>query len=324
MFLAAMSFLLVFLAANAAYLVLRQRQRGKEARLLRRVGAWQPVPEAKVPIKAPMLMRQVHDHAPRGLQALLPRLFSQENVRKKLERAGKKAEPAQILRLCALFAAAGAVATFFLGSGVWLLTAIPVALLCGYLPLWKLNGKIRKRLGQFEAQFPDGLEFIARSMRAGHAFSVALEMMHREFDDPMAGEFRRTFEEQNLGMPLDVALGKMAERIPLLDVKFFASAVQLQRKTGGNLTEILDKLAYLIRERYQLRGKIQTVSAHGRMTGKALSSIPVFVGVLMCFVNPAYGAFFMQTTPGRLMIAGTIGLEIMGYLVIQKIVTIEI
>lgn len=324
MFLAALSFVLVFSATNAAYFMLQQRQRRREARLLGRVGTWERVAQEKAARAAPVLIQQANDARPHGLAAWLPRVFSRENLRRKLERAGQAADPAPTLRACGVFAAMAAVGSLVLLSGVWRLAALPAALAFGYLPVWNLGRKIRKRLWAFEGQFPDGLEFIARSMRAGHAFSVALEMLHREFDDPMASEFRRTFEEQNLGMPLDAALGKLAERIPLLDVKFFASAVQLQRKTGGNLTEILDKLAYLIRERYQLRGKIRAVSAHGRMTGKALSSIPVFVGVLMCFVNREYATFFSETTPGHLMIAGAVLLQILGYLVIQKIVNIEI
>ena len=123
--------------------------------------------------------------------------------------------------------------------------------------------------------FPDSLEFVSRSMRAGHAFSVSLEMIHREFQEPLAGEFRRTFEEHNLGLPLEVALQKLAKRVPSLDVHFFVSAVLLQKRTGGNLAEILDKLAYVIRERFKLRGRIRAISAHGSMTGTALSLIPV-------------------------------------------------
>ena len=114
--------------------------------------------------------------------------------------------------------------------------------------------KRKARLRRFEELFPDSLEFVSRSMRAGHAFSVSLEMIHREFQEPLAGEFRRTFEEHNLGLPLDVALQKLAKRVPSLDVHFFVSAVLLQKRTGGNLAEILDKLAYVIRERFKLRG----------------------------------------------------------------------
>jgi len=165
---------------------------------------------------------------------------------------------------------------------------------------------------------------VARAMRAGHAFSVSLEMLHLEFDEPLAGEFRRTFDEQNLGLPLDVALEKLAGRIPLLDVQFFVSAVLLQKRTGGNLAEVLDKLAYLIRERFKLRGRIRAISAHGRMTGTALSLIPAAVAVIMFYVNPQYIMFFVHDPTGQWMMGGAIGLQLMGYAVIKKIVSIEV
>jgi tight adherence protein B len=161
-------------------------------------------------------------------------------------------------------------------------------------------------------------------MRAGHAFSVSLEMIHTEFQEPVAGEFKRTFDEQNLGMPLDTALAKMGERVPLLDVQFFISAVTLQKRTGGNLAEVLDKLASLIRERFKLRGRIRAISAHGRMTGAALTAIPVAVGIMMCMVNPGYATFFAHDDTGKLMLGGAVALQLIGYGVIKKIVSIEV
>jgi tight adherence protein B len=140
----------------------------------------------------------------------------------------------------------------------------------------------------------------------------------------MAGEFRRVFEEQNLGMPLDSALTRLASRVHLIDVQFFVSAVVLQRRTGGNLTEILDTLAEVIRERYKLKGKVQAISAHGRMTSKALSSIPIVVGGLMFVVNKEYANFFFHTVTGLEMLGASVALQIIAYVVINKIVTIEI
>ncbi len=180
------------------------------------------------------------------------------------------------------------------------------------------------RLHKFEEQFPESLEFVARSMRAGHAFSVSLEMLHREFQEPLSGEFRRTFEEHNLGLPLETALQKLAKRVPLLDVHFFVSAVLLQKRTGGNLAEILDKLAYVIRERFKLRGRIKAISAHGKMTGTALTLIPVGVGVIMFYVNPYYANFFLNDEVGHYLIGGAVLLQLIGYAVIQKIVSIEV
>src|SRR5262249_17879719 len=155
--------------------------------------------------------------------------------------------------------------------------AIILGIAAGVVPVGYVAYVRKNRLKRFEALFPETLEFIARSMRAGHAFSVSLEMIHREFQEPIAGEFRRTFEEHNLGLPIEVALQKFAIRVPSLDVHFFVSAVLLQKRTGGNLAEILDKLAYVIRERFKLRGRIRAVSAHGRMTATSLSCIPIAV-----------------------------------------------
>jgi tight adherence protein B len=149
-------------------------------------------------------------------------------------------------------------------------------------------------------------------------------MLHREFQEPLAGEFRRTFDEHNLGLPLEAALLKLANRVPLLDVHFFVSAVLLQKRTGGNLAEILDKLAYVIRERFKLRGKIRAISAHGRMTGTALTLIPVGVAVLMFYVNPSYVGFFVEDETGNLMMGAAILLQLIGYGIIRKIVSIEV
>jgi len=198
------------------------------------------------------------------------------------------------------------------------------ALLAGALPVLYVIRKRKARLRRFEELFPDSLEFVSRSMRAGHAFSVSLEMIHREFQEPLAGEFRRTFEEHNLGLPLDVALQKLAKRVPSLDVHFFVSAVLLQKRTGGNLAEILDKLAYVIRERFKLRGRIRAISAHGRMTGIALSCIPIGVAVLMFYTNPDYVKFFFTDDVGNIMLGGAITLQIAGYLVMRQITTIEV
>ena len=149
-------------------------------------------------------------------------------------------------------------------------------------------------------------------------------MIHREFQEPVSGEFRRTFEEHNLGLPLDVALQKLATRVPSLDVHFFVSAVLLQKRTGGNLAEILDKLAYVIRERFKLRGRIRAVSAHGKMTATALSMIPIVTAVLMFYTNPDYVKFFFVDDVGNIMAGVAVGLQIVGYFIMKQIVNIEV
>ena len=187
------------------------------------------------------------------------------------------------------------------------------------------GAKPNARVFAFEAQFPDCLEFIARSMRAGHAFSVALEMVHREFNDPLAGEFRRCFEEQNLGQPLDIVLRKLGHRIPSLDVQFFVSAVLLQKRTGGNLAELLDKLANLIRERFKLRARIRAISAQGMMSGRILSAIPAGVGGADVRGQSRSTPASSSTTPwGTSYWRLRSGCNWWGTLIIRKIVTIEV
>lgn len=240
-----------------------------------------------------------------------------------LEQAGLRWAPARLVHLCWMT---------FLGSTIaaWLLLPIPkwmgliFGLAASALPVVFVFFRRKTRLRKFEALFPDALEFISRSMRAGHAFSVSLEMIHREFQEPLSGEFRRTFEEHNLGLPIEVALQKLDTRVPSLDVHFFVSAVLLQKRTGGNLAEILDKLAYVIRERFKLRGRIRAVSAHGRMTAGALSAIPVAVAVLMFYTNPAYVTFFFTDDVGIWMMTSAIVLQLIGYFVMKKIVNIEV
>jgi tight adherence protein B len=253
---------------------------------------------------------------------LLHRFKVHDKLQELLEQSGLKWNVARLIHAC--------IACFIAGYLiVWLATdfrgvAMVVALGCSCLPVLYVLRKRTARLRKFEELFPESLEFVARSMRAGHAFSVSLEMIHREFQEPLAGEFRRTFEEHNLGLPLDASLQKLAKRVPLLDVHFFVSAVLLQKRTGGNLAEILDKLAYVIRERFKLRGRIRAVSAHGKMTGMALSLIPVAVGVILFYVNPYYASFFFQDEVGHYMAAAAITLQLFGYAIIKKIVTIEV
>jgi tight adherence protein B len=219
---------------------------------------------------------------------------------------------------------AGWVAAWLLLPSQFQRLSYLVALVAGTLPLLFVVQKRNARMRRFEELFPDSLEFVARSMRAGHAFSVSLEMIHREFQEPLAGEFRRTFEEHNLGLPLDVALQKLAKRVPSLDVHFFVSAVLLQKRTGGNLAEILDKLAYVIRERFKLRGRIRAISAHGRMTGYALTCIPAGVAVIMFYVNPEYVRFFFLDDIGNIMLGAALTMQLIGYAIIKQIVKIEV
>jgi tight adherence protein B len=254
---------------------------------------------------------------------LMERLQLAGRARVLLEQAGLRWKVARLVHGCLALFLLGFVACWYVAGGVLRPAAVAVAAAAGSLPVWYAFRRKRARLRKFEQQFPDCLEFMARSMRAGHAFSVSIEMLCREFQEPIAGEFRRTFEEHNLGLPLEAAFEKLSSRVPSMDVRFFVSAVILQKRTGGNLAELLDKLATLMRERFQLRGKIRAVSAHGRMTGLSLSLIPIAVAGLLFLVNPPYLLFFVNDPTGKWMAGSSIALQLAGFALIKKIVSIE-
>ena len=255
---------------------------------------------------------------------VLSKLNVDEALTALIEQAGVRWTSGQVVLSCVLFALVSFNLCWYLAPPQIREVAFVIAAVASTWPIVYLRRKRSKRIWAFEAQFPDALQFVSRAMRAGHAFSVSLEMLHKEFSEPLGGEFRRTFEEQNLGLPIDTALEKLARRMPMLDVRFFVAAVVLQKRTGGNLAEILDKLATLIRERFKLRGQIRTISAQGRMSSLVLTGIPVVVGCMLYFVNRAHMEFFVEEELGRLMAMIAVGFVIAGYLIMRHITNIEV
>lgn len=255
------------------------------------------------------------------------RLFLGKNLNEKLrdyiEQGGLDWDPARTLYTSLLLAVLGFnLFWYFIPRGQPIaVVGVGIGLAAPFMFIYQ---KRRARLRKFEEQFPDALEFVARAMRTGHAFSVSLEMLHKEYSAPLGDEFRRTFEEQNLGLPLEVALERLGTRIPLTDVKFFVSSVLLQKRTGGNLAGLLDNLAYLIRERFKLRGRIRAISAHGRISGLVLSMIPLAVAILMFYTNPDYVMFFLDDPDGKILMAACIIMQFLGFVSIRKIVDIGV
>jgi tight adherence protein B len=198
------------------------------------------------------------------------------------------------------------------------------ALVTGSIPYMIVRRKRKVRLDTLEEQFPDALDFLARSMRAGHAFSISMEMLGEEMADPLGQEFRALFNEQNLGAPLDTALRNFAERVPLLDVRFFTSSVLLQKQTGGNLSEILSRLAYVIRERFRLKGQVKAASAHGRLTATILTLLPVCTMLALLVVAPGYLQGMAKDSDGKWMIGGAIFAQILGNYFIKRIINIKV
>jgi tight adherence protein B len=201
---------------------------------------------------------------------------------------------------------------------------VPGFALGSAIPFLVLMRKRTLRLRRFEEQFPEALDTLSRAIKAGHAFTTAMGMVADEAPDPIGPEFRKTFDEQNFGLPLKDALGNLAVRAALLDVRFFVTAVLIQRETGGNLSEILENLAYVVRERFKILRQVRVYTAHGRMTGYVLLALPAALAVALKFINPEHIDLLFTERMGRMMLVGVAVMQTIGYLWIRKIVSIEV
>jgi len=200
-----------------------------------------------------------------------------------------------------------------------------VGALAGLLmPYSFVSYKRSKRFAQFEELFPEAIDTLARAVRAGHALTTALELIGNEVSEPVASEFRKLFEEQKFGLPVRDALINLTERVPLVDVKFFVTAVMLQRETGGNLAEILDNLSYVIRERFKILRQVRVYTAQGRLTMMLLMGLPPIIVVTMLLMNPAFIRPLFQDPIGHTLIVSGIALQTVGYFVIRKVIQIQV
>ncbi|MBN1911419.1 MAG: type II secretion system F family protein [Pirellulales bacterium] len=208
--------------------------------------------------------------------------------------------------------------------GVHLMLLPLIAILMGGVPLLWLLFRRRRRLKAFAVQLPDALEMLARSLRAGQSLAAGFNAVAQEMAAPIGKEFGRVFEEQNLGISVDESLNALGDRIPNLDLKFFCTAVILQRQTGGDLAEILDKIGRLIRERFQIWGQVQALTGEGRLSGIILLALPVALFLVVYQMNPDYVMVLFTDPLGKKMLAGAVFLQIIGALVIRKIVNIKV
>ncbi len=261
---------------------------------------------------------------PNALADLLRRFSFAARLDLIILQSGQNTTTSKLLGFSLLVAVVGFVA----GSRFSLLpeglTGVAFAVLGGSLPIVRLLRKRARNLAEFEKQLPEALDFLARSMRAGHGFSIAMELLADDSPDPLGSAFRRVANDMQLGSALNLALGKLIVQVPLLDVRFFVSSVLLQQETGGNLSEVLAKLALIIRERFRLKGQVQAVSAHGRITGLVLILMPLAVAVIMMVTSPQYLSDLAADKLGRMMIYGAIAGQIVGYFVIRKIINIKV
>jgi tight adherence protein B len=205
-----------------------------------------------------------------------------------------------------------------------LLLSLPAAALLGLIPYFVASAKKRQRMRKFERQLPDALDLVARSLRAGHAFSGGLQMVADEFDDPLGTEFQRTIAQINLGVGVEQALKNLADRVDCADLKFFAVSVIIQRESGGNLAEILESISNLIRGRFKLRGKIRTLTAEGKLSAAILIGIPIFVALALSFINPDYIRVLSTDPTGKLLVAAALIMMGLGIAWMKKMITLKV
>jgi tight adherence protein B len=271
------------------------------------------------------ILREEVDSNQSFVERALTRLNFADKARSELQQAGMPWSPTKLVALMGICGAGGLIFAIMFPL-IWS-PAVTIILLTSagaLLPFLFVHKKRSARMAKFEEQFPEALDFLARSMRAGHAFTISLEMLGDEIGDPLGQEFRTLFNEQNLGAPMEVALRNLVQRVPLLDVRFFSSSVMLQKQTGGNLSEILSRLSYVIRERFRLKGQVKAASAHGRLTAAILTVLPIVTMLGLLVVAPGYLQGMAADPDGKWLIVGAIVAQVIGNICIRKIINIKV
>lgn len=313
-------FVVVALAAFAAFSLVDQRN--ARARLIKdRLATVQKAPERE-PDEEFALVRDEQLSKIPALDDLLRRSARVSAIQESLEQAGMKFRAGNFIMLCILCGTlAGLAAVLYTKNPAIAWAALVIG---AVLPYSVVSYRRQKRFEKFEELFPEAIDTLARAVRAGHAFTTALEMISNETTEPLAGEFRKLYEEQKFGMPVRDALMNLTERVPLVDIKFFVTAVMLQRETGGNLAEILDNLSYVIRERFKIQRQVRVHTAQGRLTMALLMAMPPVVVAILAVFSPEFVHPLFYDPIGHTLLVASIALQTVGYFVIRKIIKIQV
>jgi tight adherence protein B len=310
----------VTLAAFVVFSLVDQRR--AQARLIRdRLATVQKAPE-RAPDEELALLRDEQLSKIPALDTLLRRSARVSAIQESLLQAGMKFRAGNFLALCVVSGIAAGLAAAIVSKNPSIGWA---GLIIGaFLPYAVVSYRRQKRFEKIETLFPEAIDTLARAVRAGHAFTTALEMISNEISEPLASEFRKLYEEQKFGMPVRDALMNLTERVPLVDVKFFVTAVMLQRETGGNLAEILDNLSYVIRERFKIQRQVRVHTAQGRLTMLLLMAMPPTVVAVLFIFSPEFVQPLFHDPFGHVLLVLSITLQTIGYFVIRKIIRIQV
>jgi tight adherence protein B len=256
------------------------------------------------------------------LNRALLQMRSAMHLRRVIDQADLNITVTRLLMFSAMAGILGALAVSML-TPMWVL-ALGAGVCAAAIPFVHVFWKRSQRLRNFLSLLPDALDLMSRALQAGHAFPEALHMVSTEMPEPIATEFRKAYEEQNLGLSLKLALENLAERVPLLDLRLCITAIMIQRETGGNLAEVLEKVAYTIRERFRILEDLKTLTTSSRMSAWILCGLPIFIAVAVTVMNPEYMSVLWNDPRGHKLLAVAAALQITGMLVIRKILRIKI
>jgi tight adherence protein B len=318
--LAVLLFVAVLLLIEGLYLLWQGTHGPRATRVQRRL---QDVADARRVLRSTQVLKQRALSDSPTIQRVLQRFGRLRSLERCLAQSGLSWTVSGLLIGCAVLALVGWTA---ISSGIHetgLLSAI-AAVAAGSLPLLYLYHRRKKRLAKIEQQLPETLELMSRALRAGHAFSSALKMAADELAEPISGEFRAIHEEVNFGVSLQQALANLIERVPITDLRYFAVAVLVQRESGGNLTEILDNLSRLLRERAKLLSRVKVLSAEGRMSAWILVIMPFALAAAMNLVNPKFMSLLWTDPIGLTIIKLMLTLMVLGVVVMRQIVRIRV
>jgi tight adherence protein B len=314
-------FLFALFLVFGAYLLATHGSDAKRAQLQRRLSEALLHSAQTEDVEVILARNELMSEIP-WLNRSLVRLQAAMQLKRMLDQADLQITPTRLVMFSVMSGMLAALAVSVIYSSVLLMIAC--GLIAAAAPFAHVWWKRKKRFAAFLEHLPDALDLMSRALMAGHAFSESLHMVSAEMPEPIATEFRKTYEEQNLGLSLKLALENLTQRIPLLDLKMCVTAVLIQRETGGNLAEILEKVAYTIRERFRIMGDLKTLTTSSRMSAWLLCGLPIFVAIAVTVMNPEYMSVLWKDPRGHWLIAAAMFMQVTGMLIVRKILNIKI
>ena len=321
MFIAFIVFIFALFLVFGAYLLATRGTDAKRDRLQKRLGEALLHSAHTEDVEVVLARNELLSEIP-WLNRSLVRMQAAMQMKRILDQADLQITPSRLVMFSIMAGILGALAVTVVSPMI--LLAIGGGFLAAAMPFAHVWWRRKKRFAAFLEHLPDALDLMCRGLMAGHGFAEAMHMVSSEMPEPVATEFRKTYEEQNLGLSLKLALENLTQRIPLLDLRMCVTAVLIQRETGGNLAEILEKVAYTIRERFRIMGDLKTLTTSSRMSAWLLCGLPIFVAIAVTVLNPDYMSVLWRDPRGHWLIAAAMFLQVTGMLIVRKILNIKI